>query len=215
MPDEQHECPLTPPELLEAGSLDFVAINEWLIENVFKASGPRGLVGKRARLSALIQDKLYDYVSMPDDEPDDEPETQSPECAGAASTRFCEKIEAEGLDLVGHFYVPEGDEKLQGMLDGRISFGDPEVDTFLRMVSNNFNRAVKRLIGADPRIICFLKMKEEGETDGEYLSRRRIEAEAKLSASRSSSSSEGGTSSKGWLSLEKKGKASWKASRWR
>jgi len=90
-------------------------------------------------------------------------------------------VEAEGLEAVGQFYVPCEDEKLRGILDGRIIRSPPisaakaEVDTFQANAGRGFDWAVKRLKEADPRVIVIVKRKKENETDGEYLIRRRRE----------------------------------------
>ena len=94
---------------------------------------------------------------------------------------FCEQVEAEGLEAVGHFYVPCEDAKLRGLIDGRIITAPPvsaakaEIDTFQANAGRAFDWAVKRLKQADPRIIVVVKRKNEDETDGEYLIRRRRE----------------------------------------
>ena len=101
---------------------------------------------------------------------------------------FCEQVEAEGLEAVGHFYVPCEDAKLRGLIDGRIITAPPvsaakaEIDTSPQYTSPHqanagraFDWAVKRLKQADPRIIVVVKRKNEDETDGEYLIRRRRE----------------------------------------
>jgi hypothetical protein len=94
---------------------------------------------------------------------------------------FCEQVEAEGLEAVGHFYVPCEDAKLRGLIDGRIITAPPvsaakaEIDSFLANAGRAFDWAVKRLKQADPRIIVVVKRKNEDETDGEYLIRRRRE----------------------------------------
>jgi hypothetical protein len=101
---------------------------------------------------------------------------------------FCEQVEAERLEAVGHFYVPCEDAKLRGLIDGRIITAPPvsaakaEIDTSPQYTSPHqanagraFDWAVKRLKQADPRIIVVIKRKNEDETDGEYLIRRRRE----------------------------------------
>ena len=84
---------------------------------------------------------------------------------------FCEQVEAEGLEAVGQFYVPCEDEKLRGLLDGRIirsptvSAAKSEVDSFQANAGWGFDWAVKRLKEADPRFIVIVKRMKENETD--------------------------------------------------